>query len=74
MVKNILLEIKLKKNKSFFKIYATICNYIENGIYEIIVEKNFKLYNLNKYDICIVGNDLLKKIEEDIWDNIYLEN
>ena len=72
--KKYLIKNKIKKNKSFFKICATICNYLENGLYEIIIEKNYKLYNLNKYDICVVKNDLLKKIQEDVWDNIYLEN
>ena len=71
--KKYLIRSKVKKNKSFFKICATICHYLYNGIYEIIVEKKYKLYHLNKYDIYIVGNNLLKKNQEKVWDNIYLE-
>ena len=33
---------------------------------------SFKIYRLEKYDICIVTSDLIKKLEEDVWDNIYL--
>lgn len=63
---------KVKKNKSFYKICASIINNMENGMYEILIEKTYRIYRLEKYDICIVSTDLIKKVEEDVWDNIYL--
>ena len=45
---------------------------MEKGIYEILIEKTYRIYGLEKYDICIVSTDLLKKVEEEVWDNIYL--
>jgi len=71
--KKYLINNKIKKNKSFYKICATICDNKENGLYEIIIEKNYKQYNLYKYDLCIVNSELLKKVDEDVWNNIYLD-
>ena len=34
---------KVKKNKSFYKICASATNNMENGIYEILIEKTYKL-------------------------------
>ena len=31
----------------------------------------YNTYKLNKYDICVVGPELLKKVEESIWDSIF---
>ena len=42
-----------------------------NDFYNIIIEKNYKNYDLKKFDICYVKSDLLKKVEEDIWNEIY---
>ena len=37
----------------------------------IIIEKDYDAFNLKKYDLCHVNSDLLKKVQEDVWDNIY---
>jgi len=37
---------------------------MENGIYEILIEKTYKLYGLEKYDICRVTSDLIKRLEK----------
>ena len=66
-----LIKNKVKKSKSLFNICASIANIYENGIYDIIIEKNYKSYNLNKYDIYVVDTSLLKKIMEDVWDDIF---
>ena len=34
---------KVKKNKSFYKIGASVTNNMENGLYEILIEKTYKL-------------------------------
>ena len=31
---------KVKKNKSFYKICASITNDMENGVYEVLIEKH----------------------------------
>ena len=60
-----LVKNKVKKSKSLFNICASISKIYENGIYDIIIEKNYKIYNLNKYDICVVDTI------EDVWDGIF---
>ena len=40
----------------------------------MIIEKDYKIYDLEQYEICYVSSDLLKKVEENIWDEIYYEN
>ena len=32
-----------------------------------MIEKNYKDYNLNKHDLCLVDISLIKKIDYDIW-------
>ena len=64
----------MKKNKSFYKICATIINNNLNGLLEIIIEKEYKIYNLRRYDICVVESFLLKKVDEEIRHNILLYN
>lgn len=72
--KKYLVRNKVKKKNSFFKICASICENYNNGFYNIIIEKDYKIYDLEQYEICYVSSDLLKKVEENIWDEIYYEN
>ena len=58
----------LKKNNN--KICCSICKNLENGLYDIIIEKDYKLYNLEKYDICNLSSSLLKNVQEDVWESI----
>ena len=62
---------KVKKPKTLFNICASICKIYNNGFYDIIIEKSYIIYNLDKYDICQVNSVLLKKISEFMWDEIY---
>ena len=41
-------------------------------MYEILIEKTYIKYKLEKYYIYIVSSYLLKKVEEVVWHNIYL--
>ena len=66
-----LIRNKIKKNKTFYKICATIGKINENGSYIIIIEKDYKNYDLYKYDMCFVNVGLLKEIQSEIWDEIY---
>ncbi len=61
----------LVKNKIKKKLVSSkyVLHY-ENGYYDIIIEKNYKIYKLDMFDICTVSSDLLKKVEEYIWDDI----
>ena len=69
--KKYLLKNKVKKDKLLYNICASIITNRENGTYEILIERDYHRYNLNKYDICIVGPDLLKGVKESIWDSIF---
>ena len=40
---------KVKKKKTFYKLCASVCENFNNGFYKIIIEKNYKFYNLNIY-------------------------
>ena len=62
---------KVKKKKTFIKLCVSICEVSGAGFYKIIIEKDYKNFNLKKYDICKVSNALLRKTDEDIWNQIY---
>ena len=53
-----------------YTICGVVVNIIGPGIYNIIISKDYKLYNLKKYDYCQVSNNLKKKINLDIWKSI----
>ena len=56
------------KNKNvLYNICATIINDNLNGIYSIIIEKDYEFYNLNKNDICLVKSNMIKKVEYKVW-------
>ena len=50
---------------------STVAKNYENCHYLIIIEKSYLLYQLNLYDLCEVSSDLLKMVQEEVWDNIY---
>ena len=61
----------MKKKKTFIKLCVSIYEVSESGFYKIIIEKDYKNLNLKRYDICKVSNALLRKTDEDIWNQIY---
>ena len=62
---------KVKKKTVFIKLCVSVCQIFENGFYNIIIEKNYENLGLEKYDICYVGSELFRKVDEEIWDEIY---
>jgi len=66
--KHFILEKTRMKNKNvLYNICATIINDNLNGIYPIIIEKDYEFYNLNKNDICLVKSNMIKKVEYKVW-------
>jgi len=61
---------KIKKKQVLYDICGIIIKDAGGGNYEILIAKNYKKYDLYKFDICIANAILLKKIDIDIWNNI----
>ena len=73
--KIILLEKnKIKKNKSFFRIYVEIENNLKGGIYIIKVNGNYDFINLYHNELFCVNFSLLQKCEINFWEDIYNYN
>ena len=66
----ILDKAEIKKKNLLFNICATVLDVNNDGDNTIIIEKNYKEYGLNILninDICIVKNNLLKKVVYEVW-------
>ena len=55
-----------------YNICGIIKEVVGSGIYLMVVAKDYKLYNLNKYDCCEVKNILIKKVDYEIWNDVLL--
>jgi len=56
------------KNKNvLYNICATIINSNLNGLYSILIEKDYDIYKLYKNDICVVKSNMIKKVEYKVW-------
>ena len=67
----ILMKNKIKKRISFFKICVTIFEYINSGNYLIKINGNYNIYELYDGEIYKVDFNMLRKCEENIWNNLY---
>ena len=52
----------------FFVKYSEI-NQI--GHFDLVIKKDYNIYNLKKFDICFVNSNLLIKVDENIWEKLY---
>ena len=58
---------KLKKKNSLFNICGTIIEANNNGENIVLIKKTYKDYNLDINDLCIVKNNLIKKVDYNVW-------
>ena len=63
----ILKKEKIKKKNCLFNICASILSNEENGLYKILIEKDYDEFKLYKNYICLVDGNLIKKVNYDIW-------
>jgi hypothetical protein len=67
----ILLYNKVKKNHSFIKICVEILDYINGGNYLIKIYGNYNMYNIYNGEKYYVKCNLLRKCDENSWENLY---
>ena len=73
--KIILLEKnKLKKNKSFYKIYVLIEKNLNGGIYLIKIIGNYKFLKLFNGELYCANFSLLMKCENSLWEDLKIFN
>ena len=70
----ILEKSKVKIKNVLYNICGIIKEFVGSGIYLMVVAKDYKLYNLNKYDCCEVKNILIKKVDYEIWNDVLTNN
>ena len=66
----ILDKSRIKVKNSMYNICGEVVGILGSGNYNIIISKDYPLYNLDKFDYCQVNNSLLKKVDIDIWKKI----
>ena len=54
-----------------YNICGVVVSVIGSGIYNILISKDYTLYKIKKFDYCQVDNSLIKKVDIEIWKNIY---
>jgi hypothetical protein len=71
--KRLLLQVYINiKNKELcmYNICGVAVTIIGSGFYNIIISKDYEIYNLKKYDYCQVNNSIIKKVDNTIWKSI----
>jgi GTP cyclohydrolase II len=58
---------KIKKKNILYNICATILDFYGNGKYKVLIGKDYDEYNLKKFNISIVPNNLIKKVNYKTW-------
>ena len=57
---------KIKKKKSLYNICATILKKISLDQYEILIERDYIDYDLNKFDMCLINYNIIKKVDNNV--------
>jgi len=58
---------KIKKKKSLYNICAIIVKKINLAQYEILIERDYIDYDLNKFDICLANYYIMKTVDYNVW-------
>ena len=66
----ILNKAKIKRKKVLYNICGSIKRRYDKDQYIILIETNYKDYELKKFDQCLVKTNLIKKVNYDTWFNI----
>ena len=53
-----------------YNICGVVVTALGSGFYNIIISKDYDLYDLKKYDFCQVNNSPIKKIDINVWKKI----
>ena len=61
---------KVKKDKSFVKIFVIINKILGGGKYLIKINKQYKNYDLEKNDLCLVDFKMLRKCQTNLWEKL----
>ena len=65
---------KVKNEKSFYLIRASIVKILSAGIYDILISDDYEEYNLKKDEICRLSSDLFKSVSYRVWKDIKKNN
>jgi len=65
---------KIKRKNVLFNICGSIIKWLKNGFYEVLIEKDYLIYELYKNDICICSVDMMKACDLNIWYKILNKN
>ena len=64
------LNFKVKYQNNFYTILREILKVHGNGIYDVLISKNYEDVNLKEYDICIISSELFKIVSAQTWENL----